>query len=74
VSFLAKTKNADAQNGAKSVNVTDLTVGLAIDICRSDGRMHSAVVAKVRPEQNLVDVEWFENVSQHVSFTLHSCV
>lgn len=48
-----------------------LSVGMAVDISRSDGRMHSAVVAKIRLEQNLVDVEWFESVSVHFVLIQH---
>jgi uncharacterized lipoprotein YajG len=42
-----------------------LSIGMVVDICRSDGRTHSAVVSKIRQEQNLVDVEWFESVRMH---------
>lgn len=39
-----------------------LSIGMVVDICRSDGRTHSAVVSKIRRENWMVDVEWFEAV------------
>jgi hypothetical protein len=39
-----------------------LSIGMVVDISRSDGRTHSAVISKIRPDANMVDVEWFEAV------------
>ncbi|CAD5217418.1 unnamed protein product [Bursaphelenchus xylophilus] len=38
-----------------------LAVGMSIMILRSDGRQHSAIIAGVRPDSRMIDVEWFEN-------------
>ncbi|CAD5213099.1 unnamed protein product [Bursaphelenchus okinawaensis] len=37
-----------------------LSTGMSIVICRSDGRQHSAIIAHLKPDNNMVDVEWFE--------------
>lgn len=34
-----------------------------VDIRRSDGRVHNAVISEVRKGTQSVTVEWFENVS-----------
>ncbi|CAJ0963154.1 unnamed protein product, partial [Mesorhabditis belari] len=35
-------------------------VGMHVDIKRSDGRVHSAIVSEIRPEKSAVLVEWYE--------------
>lgn len=40
-----------------------VNVGMHVDIRRSDGRVHNAVISEVRKESLSVTVEWFENVS-----------
>uniref|UniRef100_A0A915ASA6 Kinesin-like protein n=1 Tax=Parascaris univalens TaxID=6257 RepID=A0A915ASA6_PARUN len=38
-----------------------VNVGMHVDIRRSDGRVHNAVISEVRKESLSVTVEWFEN-------------
>uniref|UniRef100_A0A0N5AF57 Kinesin-like protein n=1 Tax=Syphacia muris TaxID=451379 RepID=A0A0N5AF57_9BILA len=38
-----------------------VSVGMHVDIRRSDGRVHNAVISEVRKETQSVTVEWFEN-------------
>ena len=35
--------------------------GVNVDIKRSDGRIHSAIVTELKFESKTVSVEWFEN-------------
>ncbi|KAJ1359072.1 hypothetical protein KIN20_017700 [Parelaphostrongylus tenuis] len=37
-----------------------IEVGMHVDIQRSDGRVHGAVVSQLKPERKVVLVEWFE--------------
>lgn len=37
-------------------------MGMHVDIRRSDGRVHNAVISEVRKGSQTVTVEWFENV------------
>ncbi|VDI02755.1 Hypothetical predicted protein, partial [Mytilus galloprovincialis] len=37
-----------------------LKVGVNVDIQRTDGRIHSAVISGTNPESKSVTVEWFE--------------
>lgn len=43
------------------MDMSAITVGLNVDIQRSDGRIHSAVVSGVSEDTQSVTVEWFEN-------------
>lgn len=47
----------------KFVIMDRVSVGMHVDIRRSDGRVHNAVISEVRKESQSVTVEWFENVS-----------
>ena len=38
-----------------------IETGVNVDIKRSDGRIHSAIVTKLKLESRTVSVEWFEN-------------
>lgn len=40
---------------------SQLKVGVNVDIQRTDGRVHSAVITYVNPENHSVTVEWYEN-------------
>lgn len=40
---------------------TQLAVGISVDIQRSDGRVHSAVISGVNEQSSSVTVEWFEH-------------
>lgn len=40
-----------------------INVGMHVDIRRSDGRVHNAVISEVRKGTQSVTVEWFENAS-----------
>uniref|UniRef100_A0AC34FCJ6 Uncharacterized protein n=1 Tax=Panagrolaimus sp. ES5 TaxID=591445 RepID=A0AC34FCJ6_9BILA len=37
-----------------------LTVGMHVDIKRSDGRIHGAVITDIKEDAKTVNVEWFE--------------
>ncbi|PIO59879.1 hypothetical protein TELCIR_18644, partial [Teladorsagia circumcincta] len=41
-------------------NMERIEVGMHVDIQRSDGRVHGAVVSQLKPERKAVLVEWFE--------------
>ncbi|VDK47792.1 unnamed protein product [Anisakis simplex] len=43
-----------------------VNVGMHVDIRRSDGRVHNAVISEVRKESSSVTVEWFENVHSYL--------
>ncbi|ETN78243.1 kinesin motor domain protein [Necator americanus] len=43
-----------------SENMERIEVGMHVDIQRSDGRVHGAVVSQLKPERRAVLVEWFE--------------
>ncbi|VDD96107.1 unnamed protein product [Enterobius vermicularis] len=45
----------------KFVIMDRVSVGMHVDIRRSDGRVHNAVISEVRKESQSVTVEWFEN-------------
>ncbi|VDM27566.1 unnamed protein product [Toxocara canis] len=47
----------------KGTEMERVNVGMHVDIRRSDGRVHNAVISEVRKESLSVTVEWFENVS-----------
>ena len=38
-----------------------IETGVNVDIKRSDGRIHSAIVTELKFESRTVSVEWFEN-------------
>lgn len=40
-----------------------INVGMHVDIRRSDGRVHNAIISEVRKGTQSVTVEWFENVN-----------
>lgn len=40
-----------------------VSIGQHIDIKRSDGRIHSAIIVGLSEPEQLVKVEWFEQVS-----------
>ncbi|KAL3868187.1 hypothetical protein ACJMK2_041019 [Sinanodonta woodiana] len=42
------------------MDLSKLTVGVNVDIQRTDGRIHSAVVSNVNPDAKSVTVEWYE--------------
>ncbi|XP_069127828.1 kinesin-like protein KIF2A isoform X1 [Argopecten irradians] len=42
------------------MDMAGLKVGVNVDIQRTDGRIHSAVISGVNPEMRSVTVEWFE--------------
>lgn len=39
-----------------------LSVGMHVEIMRSDGRVHGALVTQLKNETKSVSVEWFEKV------------
>lgn len=39
-----------------------LSVGMHVEIMRSDGRVHGALVTQLKHDVNTVSVEWFEKV------------
>ncbi|KHN86425.1 Kinesin-like protein KIF2A [Toxocara canis] len=45
----------------KGTEMERVNVGMHVDIRRSDGRVHNAVISEVRKESLSVTVEWFEN-------------
>ncbi|CAJ0605453.1 unnamed protein product [Cylicocyclus nassatus] len=49
-----------AQAGSKPESMERIEVGMHVDIQRSDGRVHGAVVSQLKPERRAVLVEWFE--------------
>jgi hypothetical protein len=59
--FTDKSENTISQISPDRAD--QLTTGMNVDVVRSDGRKHSAVVSGIRPEVGMVDVEWFEAVS-----------
>uniref|UniRef100_A0A8D8X3Q9 Kinesin-like protein n=1 Tax=Cacopsylla melanoneura TaxID=428564 RepID=A0A8D8X3Q9_9HEMI len=40
--------------------MANITLGCSVDIKRTDGRIHSAIVSSLHPEGRSVTVEWFE--------------
>lgn len=65
------TSSSKGQNGAcrgklvfYSFNSQEFfEVGLHVDIQRSDGRVHGAVISDIKRDKGVVTVEWFEKVS-----------
>lgn len=53
---LLKKKKNPKKEGMERINV-----GMHVDIRRSDGRVHNAVISEVRKGTESVTVEWFEN-------------
>ncbi|VDN60421.1 unnamed protein product [Dracunculus medinensis] len=47
-----------------------VNVGMHVDIRRSDGRVHTAIISEVRKESQSVTVEWFENVRFYEFFAI----
>lgn len=45
-------------------------MGMHVDIRRSDGRVHTAIISEVRKESQSVTVEWFENVRFYEFFAI----
>ncbi|GMR36515.1 hypothetical protein PMAYCL1PPCAC_06710, partial [Pristionchus mayeri] len=44
----------------KSVKMERVEIGLHVDIQRSDGRVHGAVISDIKRDKGVVTVEWFE--------------
>ncbi|KAI6194645.1 Kinesin-like protein [Aphelenchoides besseyi] len=47
--------------GTNETTMDLLAVGMSVEICRSDGRVHAAVISSLKPDSKMVDVEWFES-------------
>lgn len=64
---IATLKNLNFLQGGDSrvyfAKMERITVGMQVEIKRSDGRIHGAVVTAVNKDSGGVNVEWFENVS-----------
>ncbi|VDN97240.1 unnamed protein product [Rodentolepis nana] len=41
-------------------DASDLAIGINVDIERTDGRIHSAIISGVNRDRNVVTVEWYE--------------
>jgi hypothetical protein len=49
-----------------------LTVGMTIDIMRSDGRVHGAIITELYTTHEAVAVEWFEKVCFGGNCVMHN--
>uniref|UniRef100_A0A0R3RWU4 Kinesin-like protein n=1 Tax=Elaeophora elaphi TaxID=1147741 RepID=A0A0R3RWU4_9BILA len=50
-----------AKKNSRKAVMERINVGMHVDIRRSDGRVHNAVISEVRKGTQSVTVEWFEN-------------
>ncbi|KAM3718343.1 Kinesin-like protein KIF2A [Dirofilaria immitis] len=53
--------NLQKKKNSKKAVMERINVGMHVDIRRSDGRVHNAVISEVRKGTQSVTVEWFEN-------------
>ena len=60
LSIPRETLLADDENMSSSIEYGCLDVGIHVDIQRTDGRIHQAVVTGLAPETSSVTVEWYE--------------
>ncbi|KAI6197219.1 Kinesin like protein [Aphelenchoides besseyi] len=45
--------------GTNETTMDLLAVGMSVEICRSDGRVHAAVISSLKPDSKMVDVECY---------------
>ncbi|KAI6218343.1 Kinesin-like protein [Aphelenchoides fujianensis] len=55
-----QTAHSNASRPPPELEMDLLAVGMNVEIGRSDGRVHAAVIAQLKPADKMVDVEWFE--------------
>ena len=69
---IGETSYIHFQGSAAAGSAMDrLNVGMQVEIKRSDGRVHGAVVTGVNHATGGVNVEWFEKVSSFVQNNLY---